>query len=191
MWKAARGGEDLVELVATLTMMRMGEDRVRIVTGVFHGGRDEFWVRRHLPTDGSVSFANVTDRITTLGVWGPNSPQIVGALTDHDLGQAGSPYGSLVEVELRCGGCGVPATLFLISYVGDTGWEIYPPGDPPRRARRDPPPGDPPRRARSRGGGVDHDSPAVGRITAGGCIVSGDDHGNGCLGLGGRLLFGA
>ena len=109
-----------------LTMMRMAEDRVRIVTGVFDGGRDEFWTRRHMPTDGSVSFANITDDITTLGLWGPNAPAMLGAICDADLSQAGSPYGSLVDVELACGtGRPVPATLFRISYVGDTGWEIY------------------------------------------------------------------
>ena len=109
-----------------LTMMRMGEERVRIVTGVFDGGRDEFWVLRHMPTDGSVSFANITDDITTLGLWGPNAPDVLGAVCDADLSQAGSPYGSLVDVELDCGtGRPVRATLFRISYVGDTGWEIY------------------------------------------------------------------
>ena len=110
-----------------LTMMRLGEDRVRVVTGVFDGGRDEFWARRHLPTDGSVSFANVTDRITTLGLWGPNAPAVLSALCDADLSQAGSSYGSLIDVELDCGAGGAPvaATLFRISYVGDTGWEIY------------------------------------------------------------------
>ena len=110
-----------------LTMMRLGEDRVRVVTGVFDGGRDEFWARRHLPTDGSVSFANVTDRITTLGLWGPNAPAVLSALCDADLSQAGSSYGSLIDVELDCGVGGRPvaATLFRISYVGDTGWEIY------------------------------------------------------------------
>ncbi|MDE0580935.1 MAG: glycine cleavage system protein T, partial [bacterium] len=108
-----------------LTMMRMGDERVRIVTGVFDGGRDEFWARRHMPVDGSVSFANITDQITTLGVWGPNAPHVIGALTSQDLSQDGSPYGSLVEVELNCGGRTIEATLFRISYVGDTGWEIY------------------------------------------------------------------
>ena len=106
-------------------MMRMGTDRVRIVTGVFDGGRDEFWARRHMPTDGSVSFANITDQITTLGVWGPNAPHVIGALTSQDLSQAGSPYGSLVDVELNCGGRTIEAVLFRISDVGDTGWEIY------------------------------------------------------------------
>ena len=109
-----------------LTMMRLGADRVRVVTGVFDGGRDEFWARRHLPTDGSVSFANVTDSITTLGLWGPNAPAVLAGLCDADLSQAGSAYGSLIDVELDCGGGRrVEATLFRISYVGDTGWEIY------------------------------------------------------------------
>ena len=109
-----------------LTMMRLGEDRVRVVTGVFDGGRDEFWARRHMPTDGSVSFANVTDEITTLGLWGPNAPAVLGAVCEADLSQAGSSYGSLVDVELDCAtGRPVAATLFRISYVGDTGWEIY------------------------------------------------------------------
>ena len=109
-----------------LTMMRLGENRVRVVTGVFDGGRDEFWARRHLPTDGSVSFANVTDHITTLGLWGPNAPAVLGAICDADLSQAGSSHGSLVDIELDCGAGGpVAATLFRISYVGDTGWEIY------------------------------------------------------------------
>ena len=109
-----------------LTMMVMAPDRVRIVTGVFDGGRDEFWARRHMPADGSVSFANLTRDITTLGVWGPNAPAVVGALTDADLSQAGSPYGRLVSAELDCGGGRtVPVTLFRISYVGDCGWEIY------------------------------------------------------------------
>ena len=104
-----------------LTMMRLSEDRVRIVTGVFDGGRDEFWTRRHMPTDGSVSFRNITEQVTTLGLWGPNAPSVLSQLTDQDLSQAGSPYGSIVDAEVA----GLPCQLFRISYVGDTGWEIY------------------------------------------------------------------
>jgi len=104
-----------------LTMMRLSEDRVRIVTGVFDGGRDEFWTRRHMPTDGSVSFRNITEQVTTLGLWGPNAPAVLSQLTDQDLSQTDSPYGSIVEAEVA----GLPCQLFRISYVGDTGWEIY------------------------------------------------------------------
>ena len=104
-----------------LTMMRLGEDSVRIVTGVFDGGRDEFWTRRHMPTNGSVTFANVTKQLTTLGLWGPNAPAVLSQLTGQDLSQDGSPYGSIIDTEVA----GLPVQLFRISYVGDTGWEIY------------------------------------------------------------------
>ncbi|NNF53429.1 MAG: FAD-dependent oxidoreductase [Acidimicrobiales bacterium] len=107
-----------------LTMMRTAEDTVRIVTGVFDGGRDSFWIKKHMPETG-VTFKDITLETTTLGVWGPNAPAVVGALTDHDLSQEGSPYGSLRNVELQTASGPIKATLFRISYVGDTGWEIY------------------------------------------------------------------
>lgn len=109
-------------------MMRTAEDTVRIVTGVFDGGRDSFWIKKHMPAEG-VTFRDRTLDITTLGVWGPNAPAVVGQLTDHDLSQEGSPYGSLRNVELRTAAGPIDATLFRISYVGDTGWEIYAPWD--------------------------------------------------------------
>ena len=104
-----------------LTMMRLGEDRVRIVTGVFDGGRDEFWTRRHMPTDGSVTFTNITKQLTTLGLWGPNAPAVLSQLTNQDLDHEGSPYGWIVDAEVA----GVSCQLFRISYVGDTGWDSY------------------------------------------------------------------
>ena len=119
-WLNADGG-----FHSDLTMMRLGEERVRVVTGVFDGGRDELWARRHMPNDGSVTFTNVTKQITTLGLWGPNTPQVLAQLTDHDLTQEGSPYGSVLPVELRVGGRPITVDLFRISYVGDTGWEIH------------------------------------------------------------------
>ena len=115
-WLTADGG-----FHSDLTMMRLSEDRVRIITGVFDGGRDEFWTRRHMPTDGSVSFRNITEQVTTLGLWGPNAPAVLSQLTDQDLSQTDSPYGSIVDAEVA----GLPCQLFRISYVGDTGWEIY------------------------------------------------------------------
>ena len=104
-----------------LTMMRLGGDRVRVVTGVFDGGRDEFWTRRHMPTDGSVTFTNITKQVTTLGLWGPNAPAVLSQLTSQDLSHDGSPYGWIIDAEVA----GVSCQLFRISYVGDTGWEVY------------------------------------------------------------------
>ena len=108
-----------------LTMQRIAEDTVRVVTGVFDGGRDLAWIRNYMPTDGSVTVTDRTLEVSTLGLWGPNAPALLATLTSADLSHEGSPYGSLVDVDLDCGGTTVPAKLFRISYVGDTGWEIY------------------------------------------------------------------
>jgi glycine cleavage system aminomethyltransferase T/glycine/D-amino acid oxidase-like deaminating enzyme len=108
-----------------LTMQRVAEDTVNVVTGVFDGGRDLHWIRKYMPKDGSVTVTDRTLEIATLGLWGPNSPALLATLTDADLGHEGSPYGSIVEVQLNVGDETIDAALFRISYVGDTGWEIY------------------------------------------------------------------
>ncbi|MCP3989200.1 MAG: FAD-dependent oxidoreductase [Actinomycetia bacterium] len=104
-----------------LTVMRLGGDHFRVVTGAFDGGRDEQWIKRYLPDPAAVTFTNRTTDICTIGVWGPNAAALVGSLTDADLSQDGFPYGTTADLTIA----GVPAKAFRISYVGDAGWEIY------------------------------------------------------------------
>ena len=106
---------------ADLTIQRLAADRFRVVTGAFDGARDEVWFRRHLPADGSVQFENQSSAICTIGVWGPDAPALLSRITDSPISQRAFPYGSVQEVILD----GVPATMLRISYVGESGWEIY------------------------------------------------------------------
>jgi glycine cleavage system aminomethyltransferase T len=108
-----------------LTMQRVADDTVNVVTGVFDGGRDLHWIRKYMPKDGSVTVTDRTLDVSTLGLWGPKAPLVLAQLTDADLSHDGSPYGSIVKVQLDCGGETIDASLFRISYVGDTGWELY------------------------------------------------------------------
>ena len=108
-----------------LTMQRVADDTVNVVTGVFDGGRDLHWIRKYMPKDGSVTVTDRTLDVSTLGLWGPKAPMVLAHLTDADLSHDGSPYGSIVKVQLNCGGETIDASLFRISYVGDTGWELY------------------------------------------------------------------
>ncbi|MEL7158846.1 MAG: aminomethyltransferase family protein, partial [Actinomycetota bacterium] len=104
-----------------LTILRLADDHFRVVTGAFDGGRDEFWIRRHQPTDGSVTVTNRTMDICTIGVWGPNAPALLAEVSGHDTSQEAFPYGTTAELEIA----GVTCRAFRISYVGDAGWEIY------------------------------------------------------------------
>ncbi len=104
-----------------LTVLRLAEDRFRIVTGAFDGGRDEYWFRKNLPPDGSVQFENRTSALTTIGLWGPDARNVASKVVEGDLSNDAFPYGAVRDVLIA----GVPCTMFRISYVGDLGWEIY------------------------------------------------------------------
>jgi glycine cleavage system aminomethyltransferase T/glycine/D-amino acid oxidase-like deaminating enzyme len=109
-----------------LTIMRLGENHFRVVTGAFDGGRDKYWFTRNMPTDGSVRFTDRTSGICTIGVWGPKAQATMAKIATgqhkpYDVTQAGFPYGSVRDVLID----GVPCTMFRISYVGENGWEIY------------------------------------------------------------------
>ncbi len=106
-----------------LTMMRLGQDYYRVVTGAFDGPRDEFWFRQHLPADGSVSFEDKTSAYATIGLWGPKARSVMERLTTSDVSNEAFPYASTQEVLFGS----LAVRLFRISYVGELGWEIYVP----------------------------------------------------------------
>lgn len=109
-----------------LTIMRLGDEHFRVITGAFDGGRDNYWFNRHMPTDGSVTFTDMSSALCTIGVWGPNAERTMTKIVTsqhkpYDVSQANFPYGSVRDVLID----GVPCTMFRISYVGENGWEIY------------------------------------------------------------------
>ncbi len=104
-----------------LTILRLGRDHYRVVTGGADGPRDAYWFRKWLPDDGTVHFEDRTSAICTLGVWGPRARDIMSQVTTDDISNEAFPYGTVKEVVID----GVPAQMFRISYVGELGWEIY------------------------------------------------------------------
>ncbi|MGQ0848673.1 MAG: GcvT family protein [Actinomycetota bacterium] len=110
---------------ADLTILRLGDEHFRVVTGAFDGPRDKHWFNRHLPEDGSVRMEDLTSALVTIGVWGPRARDLVQSITEHDLSNEAFPYGSTQAVDFGS----INARLFRISYVGDLGWEIYVPAE--------------------------------------------------------------
>jgi len=106
---------------ADLTLVRLAEDRYRIISGGFDGPKDSHWFRKYLPGDGSVVFEDITSDICTVGLWGPTASDVMDKITDDDVSDDAIPYG--FSKEIRIGS--IPVRLLRISYVGDFGWEIY------------------------------------------------------------------
>ena len=102
-----------------LTVMRLGDDHFRVVTGGAHGMADRKWFTDHL-VDGA-TLTDRTDEISTIGLWGPRARDILASLTDADVSDEG--FGFLTCREIQVGGATVLASR--ISYVGELGWELY------------------------------------------------------------------
>ena len=60
-----------------LTIMRLGDEHFRVVTGGAHGMADLKWFRDHLPEDGTAQIVDLTSSWTTLGLWGPRARDIL------------------------------------------------------------------------------------------------------------------
>jgi glycine cleavage system aminomethyltransferase T/glycine/D-amino acid oxidase-like deaminating enzyme len=117
-WLSPGGG-----FKSDLTVMRLGDEHFRVVTGGAHGAADRKWLADHLPEDGSAQLADLTSAWTTLGLWGARARDILGALTSDDISNDAFPFATSRVVEM--GPLRVLASR--ISYVGDLGWELYVP----------------------------------------------------------------
>ncbi len=105
-----------------LTIVRLGDDEFRVITGGADGPRDRKWFTDHLPVAG-VSFADVTSGVCTVGVWGPRARDLLASVTADDVSNEGFPFGTAKAITVD----GVPVLAVRISYVGDLGWELHAP----------------------------------------------------------------
>ncbi len=110
---------------ADLTIMRLGDDSFRVVTGGFGGGMDKKWFVDHLPADGSVDLVDQTSVWCTLGLWGPRARDVLASVTRDDVSHVGFPFVTCREITVGK----VPVLASRISYVGELGWELHTPMD--------------------------------------------------------------
>ncbi|RBM19029.1 FAD-dependent oxidoreductase [Streptomyces sp. PT12] len=101
-----------------ITVARLGDDHWQIGC---NGPLDLHWLRRHLPEDGSVAVTDITAGTCCVGVWGPESFALVQPLADIDVSYAAFRYFTARRVHIGH----VPVTALRVSYVGESGWELY------------------------------------------------------------------
>jgi len=106
-----------------LTVMKLSDDRFRVVTGGAHGMADLKWYADRLPGDGSAQITDLTSTYATLGLWGPRARDILAALTSADVSHEGFPFATCRTIEMDS----LRVLASRISYVGELGWELYVP----------------------------------------------------------------
>jgi len=110
-------------ILADLTIMRLGRDHFRVVTGGGMGMRDKKLFTDALPADGSAQLFDATSTWCTTGIWGPRARDVVASATSDDVSNEGFAFGTCRTIELG----GIPVLASRISYVGELGWELYVP----------------------------------------------------------------
>ena len=113
---------------ADLTISRLGNDSYRVVTGGADGNRDWITLRNYRDDNGLNADINIrTHDIATLGLWGPKAVEALGNFIDpNEIDINNFPFVSAKNLTLNLsGGKKVDVWAARISYVGESGWEIY------------------------------------------------------------------
>ena len=103
------------------TIHREAADRFYLVSAGAFQRLDHDWLRRQMPTDGSVRFENLTAAMGVLVVAGPKSRELLSRVCDTDLSNASFRWltGKNATIGLA------PAKLLRLNFVGELGWEIH------------------------------------------------------------------
>ena len=103
------------------TIYREAADRFYLVSAGALQRLDHDWLKRAMPTDGSVSFEDLTAGRGVLVVAGPKSRELLSRVCDVDLSNESFRWLSGREATLGLS----PVTLLRLNFVGELGWEIH------------------------------------------------------------------
>ena len=113
---------------ADLTISRLGENLYRVITGGADGNRDWVTLRNYRDDNGLQADINIrTHDIATLGLWGPEAGNALGNFVDpNEISIENFPFATAKYLTLDLSsGKTIDVWAARISYVGESGWEIY------------------------------------------------------------------
>jgi glycine cleavage system aminomethyltransferase T len=110
-------------IMCDLTVTRHGPNSFTVVTGGGVGPHDLAWMRKHMPSDGSVHITDVTSTYCCLGLWGPKARDTIEKVSPDNFSDKAFPYYSARRISIGS----VSAFALRVSYAGELGWEIYSP----------------------------------------------------------------
>ncbi len=114
--------EETGGMAADVTVTRIADQHFRVVTGAGYVNSDLGWLRTQLRDgDPPVDLRETTDELSVIGMWGPNSREVLERVGDGDVSEAGFPF--MQARQLRIGEASVLAQR--VTYVGELGWELY------------------------------------------------------------------
>ena len=105
-------------IVTEMSLIRLAEDRVLLITAAAAEWHDLEWLRKHLPDGSDIAIENRTEDFDCQILTGPKTREILSGLCDADLSQ---PWLSWQRTKIT----GKRVMLLRVSYAGELGWEIH------------------------------------------------------------------
>jgi len=106
-----------------VTVTKIAQDAFFLIAAAATERHDLDWMKRLMPTDGSVTIENMTYRYGTLVLAGPKSRDVLSKLTDTDLSNKAFPFATMQNIYVNLS----PVMALRIGFVGELGWELYHP----------------------------------------------------------------
>ena len=104
-----------------LTVGRLSPTEYYIVTGTGFATHDFDWISRSIPDGLDARLIDVTSSYAVLSVMGPRSRDVLQGLTEHDISNAGFPFGRVKRMTIA----GAPLLALRVTYVGELGFELH------------------------------------------------------------------
>jgi dimethylglycine dehydrogenase len=108
--------DDKGRIVTEMSVARLGEDELLLITAATAQAHDRDWLAGHL--DAGLSLTDHTTEWSTQILTGPKSREILAAVSDADLAK-----GWLTFQTAHVGGAEV--LLMRVSFAGELGWEVH------------------------------------------------------------------
>ncbi len=103
------------------TITRLADDRFYLLSGATSQIKDMDLMTFAKQDGEDVTITDVTDDYTTLVVAGPNSREVLQAITDEDMSNKAFRWLRGKEITIA----GVPVRALRVNYVGELGWELH------------------------------------------------------------------
>jgi dimethylglycine dehydrogenase len=103
------------------TIQREGPESFYLVSAGAWQRLDHDWLKRHMPSDGSVQFQNLTGAMGVLVVAGPKARTLLERVSDADFSSAAFPWLTGQDIVVGM----APTKALRVNFVGELGWELH------------------------------------------------------------------
>ncbi|XP_031782504.1 pyruvate dehydrogenase phosphatase regulatory subunit, mitochondrial [Nasonia vitripennis] len=108
------------------SLARIAPNHFMMIAPTIQQTRCKYWLKRHLPSDGSVAVSDVTSAYTAICIMGPATRQLLSELTDTDLNPKNFPFFTFKELDV---GLANGIRTMNLTHTGELGYVLYIPNE--------------------------------------------------------------